>query len=82
MPVQIFLLGRTANSLIDKEDCLSVVTDVTVILGQDAQLRQLLGYHKIPIDLRQNPPDLERVPSLDYVFLAYTSSLSLLRETF
>ena len=30
-----------------------------------------MGYTKIPIDLRQTPAELERVPNLDYVFLAY-----------
>lgn len=64
---------RTANSLIDEEDCLSIVTDVQVLAGQDRHLRPPLGYTKIPVDLRQTPADLERVPNLDYVFLCYKS---------
>jgi len=36
-----------------------------------------LGYHKIPIDLRQTPKDLERVPNLDYVFLCYKTEKML-----
>jgi hypothetical protein len=36
-----------------------------------------LGYHKIPIDLRQTPKDLERVPNLDYVFLCYKTDKML-----
>jgi hypothetical protein len=40
-------------------------------------LRAPLGYHKIPIDLRQTPKDLERVPNLDYVFLCYKTDKQL-----
>ena len=36
-----------------------------------------LGYHKIPIDLRQTPKDLERVPNLDYVFVCYKTDKQL-----
>ena len=36
-----------------------------------------MGYHKIPIDLRQTPKDLERVPNLDYVFLCYKTEKML-----
>ena len=36
-----------------------------------------MGYHKIPIDLRQTPKDLERVPNLDYVFLCYKTDKTL-----
>lgn len=36
-----------------------------------------MGYHKIPIDLRQTPKDLERVPNLDYVFLCYKTDKML-----
>jgi len=43
---------RTANSLIDEEDCLSIVTDVQIIMGQDKNLRAPLGYTKINVDLR------------------------------
>ena len=43
---------RTANSLIDEEDSLSIITDVCVIQGQDPHLRAPLGYTKIPLDLR------------------------------
>ena len=43
---------RTANSLIDEEDSLSIITDVCVIQGQDPHLRAPLGYTKIPVDLR------------------------------
>jgi hypothetical protein len=68
---------RTANSLIDEEDCLSIVTDVQVLMGQDRHLRAPLGYTKIPIDLRQTPPDLERVNNLDYVFLCYKTDKQL-----
>ena len=46
-------------------------------MGQDAHLRAPLGYHKIPIDLRQTPKDLERVPNLDYVYLCYKTDKSL-----
>jgi hypothetical protein len=35
---------RTANSLIDEEDNLSILTDVCVIQGQDPHLRAPLGY--------------------------------------
>ena len=36
-----------------------------------------MGYHKIPIDLRQTPKGLERVPNLDYVFLCYKTDKTL-----
>lgn len=68
---------RTANSLIDEEDSLSIVTDICVIQGQDPHLKAPLGFHKIPVDLRQTPRDLERVPNLDYVFLCYKTDKSL-----
>jgi hypothetical protein len=68
---------RTANSLIDEEDCLSIVTDVQIIMGQDRNLRAPLGYTKINVDLRQTPADLERVPNLDYVFVCYKTDKQL-----
>ena len=68
---------RTANSLIDEEDCLSVVTDVQIIMGQDKNMRAPLGYTKINVDLRQTPPELERVPNLDYVFVCYKTDKQL-----
>lgn len=40
-------------------------------------MRAPLGYHKIPIDLRQTPKDLERVPNLDYVYLCYKTDKQL-----
>jgi hypothetical protein len=46
-------------------------------MGQDAHLRAPLGYHKMPIDLRQTPKDLERVPNLDYVYLCYKTDKAL-----
>jgi hypothetical protein len=46
-------------------------------MGQDRHLRAPLGYTKIPIDLRQTPPDLERVHNLDYVFLCYKTDKQL-----
>ena len=69
--IPYIVFRRTANSLIDEEDSLSIVTDICVIQGQDAHLKAPLGYHKINVDLRQTPRDLERVPNLDYVFLCY-----------
>ena len=69
--IPYIVFRRTANSLIDEEDCLSIITDVQVLMGQDRNLRPPLGYTKIPVDLRQTPSDLERVPNLDYVFLCY-----------
>ncbi len=71
------MFRRTANSLIDEEDCLSIVTDVQIIMGQDRNLRPPLGYTRIDVDLRQTPPDLERVPNLDYVFVCYKTDKSL-----
>ena len=68
---------RTANSLIDEEDSLSIVTDVCVIQGQDPHLRAPLGFTKIPLDLRQTPAELERVPNLDYVFVCYRTDKQL-----
>jgi hypothetical protein len=50
IPYVIF--RRTANSLIDEEDCLSIVTDVLVIQGQDPLIRAPLGYTRIDVDLR------------------------------
>lgn len=46
-------------------------------MGQDRHLRSPLGYTKIPIDLRQTPADLERVPNLDYVFVCYKTDKQL-----
>jgi len=40
-------------------------------------LRAPLGYHRIPIDLRQTPKDLERIPNLDYVYLCYKTDKQL-----
>lgn len=69
--IPYIVFKRTANSLIDEEDCLSIVTDVKVLMGQDRFLQPPLGYTKIPVDLRQTPADLERVPNLDYVYICY-----------
>ena len=66
--IPYIVFRRTANSLIDEEDQLSIITDVQILQGQDRHLRPPLGYIKIPVDLRQTPEDLERVPNLDYVF--------------
>lgn len=71
------MFRRTANSLIDEEDSLSVVTDVQILMGQDRHLRAPLGYTKVPVDLRQTPADLERVPNLDYVFVCYKTDKQL-----
>lgn len=68
---------RTANALIDEEDSLSIVSDVRIIQGQDPHLRAPLGYTKIPVDLRQTPRELERVPNLDYVFVCYKTDKQL-----
>jgi hypothetical protein len=46
-------------------------------MGQDRHLRPPLGYTKIPVDLRQTPPDLERIPNLDYVFVCYKTDKQL-----
>lgn len=40
-------------------------------------MRPPLGYTKIPLDLRQTPADLERVPNLDYVFICYKTDKQL-----
>lgn len=48
-----------------------------VIQGQDPHLRAPLGYEKIPVDLRQTPKELERVPNLDYVFVCIKTDKSL-----
>ena len=53
------------------------MTDVQILQGQDRHLRAPLGYTKIPIDLRQTPEDLERVPNLDYVFLCYKTDKTI-----
>ena len=68
---------RTANSLIDEEDSLSIITDVCVIQGQDPHMRAPLGFTRIDVDLRQTPKDLERVPNLDYVFVCYKTDRQL-----
>lgn len=75
--IPYLVFRRTANSLIDEEDCLSIVTDVIVIQGQDPLLRAPLGYNKIEVDLRQTPKDLERVPNLDYVYVCYKTDKQL-----
>mmetsp|Transcript_9422 Transcript_9422/g.8926 ORF Transcript_9422/g.8926 Transcript_9422/m.8926 type:complete len:159 (-) Transcript_9422:3342-3818(-) len=75
--IPYIVFRRTANSLIDEEDCLSVVTDVMVLMGQDAHLRAPIGYQRIEVDLRQTPKDLERVPNLDYVFICYKTDKML-----
>lgn len=75
--IPYIVFRRTANSLIDEEDCLSIVTDVQIIMGQDRNLRPPLGYTRIDVDLRQTPEDLERVPNLDYVFVCYKSDKQL-----
>lgn len=75
--IPYIVFRRTANSLIDEEDSLSIVTDLQIIMGQDRNLRAPLGYTKIPIDLRQTPKDLERVPNLDYVFVCYKTDKQL-----
>lgn len=62
---------RTANFLRDEEDLLTLVTDVCVIMGKSPDVQAPLGYHKIPVDLRQTPEELERVPNLDYVYVCY-----------
>ena len=36
--IPYIVFKRTANSLIDEEDCLSIVTDVQVLMGQDRHL--------------------------------------------
>lgn len=75
--IPYIVFRRTANSLIDEEDSLSIVTDICVVQGQDPHLRAPLGYTKIPVDLRQTPADLERVPNLDYVFFCYKTDKQL-----
>ena len=61
----------TPNFLRDEEDLLSLVTDVCVIQGKQADIQPPLGYTKINVDLWQTPHELERSPSNDYVFLCY-----------
>jgi hypothetical protein len=75
--IPYLVFRRTANSLIDEEDSLSIVTDVCVIMGQDPHLRAPLGYTRIDMDLRQTPKDLERVPNLDYVYVCYKTDKQL-----
>lgn len=75
--IPYIVFRRTANSLIDEEDCLSIVTDVQIIMGQDRNLRPPLGYTRIDVDLRQTPAELERVPNLDYVFVCYKTDKQL-----
>ena len=55
----------------DEDDLLSLVTDVTIITGKSPHILPPTGYHKIPVDLRQTPHELERAPDADYVFICY-----------
>jgi hypothetical protein len=50
---------RTPNFLRDEEDLLSLVTDVTVISGNTADIQAPLGYTRINVDLRQTPHELD-----------------------
>ena len=45
--IPYIVFKRTANSLIDEEDCLSIVTDVQVLMGRDRHLQPPLGYTKL-----------------------------------
>lgn len=67
--IPYIMFKRTANFLRDEEDLLSLVTDVVVITGKSPNILPPLGYHKIPVDLRQTPHHLERAPDIDCVFI-------------
>ena len=63
--IPYIIFKRTANYLRDEEDLLSLVTDVVVITGKSPNILPPLGYHKIPVDLRQTPHSFERAPNID-----------------
>ncbi len=73
IPSQIpfLVFRRTATALKDEEDALSVITSIHPLPGKSPHVTAPLGFIKIPIDLRQTPKDLERVPNLDYLYLVY-----------
>ena len=50
---------------------MSLITDIVVISGKSPHILPPVGYTKMPLDLRQTPAHLERVPNVDYVFICY-----------
>ena len=67
--IPYILFKRTKNNLRDEEELLSLVTDIVVITGKSPDIQAPLCYHKIPVDLRQNPVDLIEATNLDYVYI-------------
>lgn len=55
----------------NEEMILKRIIDVQAIVSKHPDVLAPDGYTKIPIDLRQTPEDLERVPNNTYVYLCY-----------
>lgn len=69
--IPYIIFKRTPNFLRDEDDLLSLITDVKIIAGKNPNILPPVGYHKIPIDLRQTPAELENSPKIDCVFVCY-----------
>jgi hypothetical protein len=69
--IPYIIFKRTPNYLRDEDDLLSLITDVTIISGKNPHILPPVGYHKIPVDLRQTPKELENSPKVDFVFICY-----------
>ena len=67
--IPYIIFKRTPNFLRDEDDLLSLITDVKVIAGKNPHILAPVGYHKIPIDLRQTPDELENSSKVDYVYV-------------
>ena len=76
--VPFLLFRRTANALKDEQDNLSLITDIKILVCKNPNFIPPMGYHKIDLDLRQTPKNLERLPNLEYIYICYQTEEDLL----
>jgi hypothetical protein len=69
--IPYIIFKRTKNHLRDDNDLLTLITDITVISGKSPDIQPPMGYTKLPVDLRQTPPELIEATNLDYVYVCY-----------
>ena len=69
--IPYLIFKRTKNNLRDDEELQNLITDITVISGKSSNIQPPIGFTKIPVDLRQTPPELSEYSNLDYVYIWY-----------
>ena len=75
--IPYIIFKRTPNFLRDEDDLLSLITDVKVLVDKIPHILAPVGYHKILIDLRQTPEELENSLKIDYVFVLYKTDKNI-----